>query len=354
MSKATVFILFLQMHLAAMSSVFVAKLLESTSKGHWEAILFGCLLEFLLVWLYVKGLSACPGKNISEIIREAAGVWTARLVLAPFIIYLFVYVVSTLRYQVIQINVVLLSDTPLWATSLLYLLLSLYAAVQGLQVIARMSVALFIVFMPFVMLSLFVGYQNFDFQNIFPVWDTSLRFLARPPYYVSLLAFSGFLVLGMLPSKEPAKMRLLWPALLMIVVFGLSFVYAPLLIFGQEPALLLQFPAVMASDTVDLEWVVFDWLPAFFVVSSSALGILEAAVFLWMATVMIKKLFVPLNEKWIASIVCAAIYWFIFQIPNMHALNRYYSFLAPFFFYSVMAVPLATFFASLRTRRSSS
>ncbi|GAA3407416.1 GerAB/ArcD/ProY family transporter [Paenibacillus hodogayensis] len=353
MSRRLVFVLFVQIHLAAMSSNFAVKILEATSRGHWEAIAVGCLLEAGLVAIYLRGLSAFPGKTIADILGETFGVWGTRLILAPLILFLFIHILLLFRYQITQINIVLLPQTPLWAPALLYLAISLYAAVKGIKVIARLSVALLFVFVPFVLFSLFISYANFDYRNMFPIWDPQLHFVKSPSFYVSLLSSSGFLFLGLLPPGKPLQWRVVWPAMLILAAFYLSFVYTPLLIFGQETALLLQFPTVMASDTVDLEWIVFDWLPAFFVVASSALGTLEVSLLLWMTIALTKKLFIPAKEKWIALAVGIAAYVLFFQIPNLQVLNRYYSWSTYLLLYSILVIPLATYASGIRKRRAS-
>jgi spore germination protein KB len=354
MTKPMVVMLFIQLHLTAMLSIFTVRILEATNKAHWEAILLGCVLETLLLWIYLKGLSKFPGKNIIEMISETAGKWMARLLLLPFAVFLFFHLTLLGRYQIFKINVVLLQDTPLWVTTLLYVAIPFYAACKGLHVIVRMSVALFILYVPFVVFSLFISLHNFDFHNLFPIWDPKMSFLARPSYYPSLIAFSGFLFLGMISLDKPFKPSKLLPVMIILALFYLSVVYVPLLVFSQETAINFAYPNVLASDTIDLEWVVFDWLPTFSVVSSTGLGILEASVTLWMATTIIRKLFLPIREIWIASIFTGAMFILTLLIKNNMDLDRYLSWNSILGLYSMLALPLASLLSGLSKRRAAS
>ncbi|MFE4710154.1 GerAB/ArcD/ProY family transporter [Paenibacillus sp. NPDC056722] len=353
MTKPMVVMLFIQLHLTAMLSIFTVRILEVTSLAHWEAILLDCVLEMLLVWIYLKGLSRFPGKNMIEIISETTGTWLARLILLPFAVFLFFHLTLLNRYQIFKINVVLLQDTPLWAITLIYMALPLYAACKGFSVILRISAALFIFYIPFVLFSLFISAHNFDFHNIFPIWDPKMTFLAQPTYYSSLISFSGFLFLGMLSLDKPFKPSRLMLVMIILAFFYLSTVYVPLLIFSEEVAITFQYPNVLASDTIDLEWVVFDWLPTFSVVSSTGLGILEAATTLWTATTLIKKLFLPINEVWIASGLTLAMFLLSMLVRNSSDLNHFLLMNSIPGIYSMLVLPLAVALSGLWKRRAS-
>jgi len=356
MTKPMVVMLFLQLHLTAMLSIFTVKILEITPMGHWEAILAGCLLETLLIWMYLKGLQRFPGKTIIELLSEGTGKWGARLLLLPFVVFLFFHLALMNRYQVFKINVILLQDSPLWAITLLYMALPLYAASKGIHVIVRMSVTMFIIYIPFVFFSLFISIRNFVLHNAFPIWDPGMSFLAKTDFYPSLIAFSSFLFLGMLPIKKPFKINGFLPSMLILAGFYLAAVYVPLLIFGQEVVVNFQYPNVMASDTVDLEWVVFDWLPTFSVVSSTGLGILQASVILWMVTTLIRKLFLPavlrINEGWIAVLLSIAIFIVSMLVVNNKQLDAFMTLTSIPGLYSMLVIPLVCVLSGLRRKEA--
>ncbi|TDF98006.1 GerAB/ArcD/ProY family transporter [Paenibacillus piri] len=352
MSKRMIYILFLQIHLATALSFYAVKIMESTSKGHWEPILAGSLIELILIWLYLKGLSLSKGKDLVEIIRGMAGKWGSILILLPVILFLFSRLILLVRHQITDISIILLPQTSLWATTLIYMILPFYAALKGISAIARMSVATFILFIPFVLFSLLISFKNFDIHNVFPLWDPTLSFVSKPSFYVSMLTHAGFLFLGMASlNNKSITIREIWPVLALLTIFNIAIVYVPLLIFGQETVVLLEHPTLIASDTIDLEWVVFDWLPTFFIVSSSALSVIEASVICWMITLLIRKVIFPVHDKWLLPIIGVAVYALSLMIPNLHTLNNLDSINALFSIYSIVMIPVATFVSSLWRRR---
>lgn len=354
MNKLFVIVMFVQLHLASIFSIFTEKMIQTTLKGHWEAIAAGWILETALLWLYLRALSAFPGKNIIDIVSEAAGKWLTRLILLPFIAFLLFHAALLLRYQVMEINVVILPNSPIAATAFLFLIIPLYAVWKGIHAIMRTSVALFIIFTPFIFFSLFISYKNFSIHNIFPLWDPTLSFFKARSFYTSLISYSGFLFLGMFALDKPLRMKSMLPAMLLLAFLYMAVVYVPLLIFGQESAVLMKYPAILASDTIDLEWVVFDWLPTFFIVMTSAYNILYTSVTMWIITVLLRRLFVPLSEKWIALALFAIVYVFDMRTMEMSTFNKLYSWNSLPCLYSAVMIPLVAALSSLWKRRAAS
>ncbi|WP_127582544.1 GerAB/ArcD/ProY family transporter [Paenibacillus koleovorans] len=351
MNSRMVSILLLQVHLAAAMSFYSVRIIEATKAGHWEPIVAGFLLEIICVAVYLKGLSRSRSKHVIELIKGWLGNWGARLLLAPFAIFTVCRLILLVRHQTNDISTILLPQTPPGVISMFYIALTFYAASKGIALIARVSVLIFFLFIPFVPFSLLISMRNFQFTNIFPLWDATFSFVTQPSFYAGMYAHTGFLFLGLLSVGQGTPLRKIAPVLTLLALVYLLIVYVPLLIFGQETVEILVHPTLLASDTIDLEWVVFDWLPTFFIVSSSALSVLEAAVLIWMFTHLFRKLFVPVPEKWLLPILALVVYVFSINIPNMATLNRYDSALSVLALYSIVIIPAATVLSSFWQRR---
>ncbi|BBH23593.1 hypothetical protein Back11_49380 [Paenibacillus baekrokdamisoli] len=352
MNKYLVLILFFLVHLSFLFYMYPVNIIESSTKGYWEPILVGFLMEALLIGVYLKGLSAFPRKDIIDIFTGKSGKWLARVLLTPFFIFLFVNFGTMHRVEFDSVNVVLLPKTPLLFILLLYLI-PLYAAWKGLQSIARGAVLLFVFGVPLILFSLMSSIKNFDFHQVFPLLDTQMAFFSKPEFYSALLAHTGFLFLGMIGLNKNASMRYLIPILIVIFIFGLAAVYVPLLIFGPESIIYLRYPVVLTSDTVDMEWVIFDWLPTFFVISTIAISMVEAAISLWMMTTLMHKLAFPAKRGWSVIIVGAALYVFSAMIPNTDWLDQLTTWNSVFGLYSIVVIPITVLLMSLKDRRDS-
>lgn len=184
------------------------------------------------------------------------------------------------------------------------------------------------------------------------MWDSGMHFLFHPDFYVGTVIFAGYLFLGMTTSHFRIGFGLASAAIGLVFLCALASVYIPLLIFGQETAVHMEYPMLMASDTVDLEWVVFDWLPNFYVVSSSALGVLKVSVLLWMFVAILTQLFMPkVNSRWILVIICASLYISCQWMPNEDTLNKYLYLNSYFCLYATIVFPVLVYLMALWRRK---
>ncbi|CQR55282.1 GerAB/ArcD/ProY family transporter [Paenibacillus riograndensis] len=352
MNKIQTLTLFVLLHLTSIFAFFPERIIAATSKGHWMAITFLFAVELGILWVYLKALSLAPGKTVIDICREAMGTWITRLIMLPFMAFLIIELVMLTYYQAVEIKVVLLQRTPVAAISALFVMLCMYGAWKGLVVMVRASLGWIFLFMPFILFSMFISIRNFRFDYIFPLWDADLSFLFRSDFYVGTVIFAGFLFLGMTATKTKIGFGKAAAAVGIVYLFAIASVYIPLLIFGQETVLHLQYPMLMASDTIDLEWVVFDWLPSFYVVSSSGLGVIKVSVLLWMLVAILQRLFAPVvNRRWILSVVSILLYLACLWIPNSGTLNSYLYVNSYFCLYTTIGFPVIVYFAARQRRK---
>jgi len=351
MNKMLVMALFLMVHLSLFFYMYPLDILESTTKGFWQPIVIGFVLEALLLWAYIRGLSAFPRQDIMDIFSEMSGKWTARLLLIPYFVFLFVNFSIMHRMEFDSVNVVLLPQTPILFILALYLI-PVYAAWKGILPIARGAVIVFVFAVPLIFFSLTSSIKNFDFHQIFPLFDPQMLFFRKPEYYSIFFAHTGFLLLGMLGLKKKTNLKVLIPVFIVLFILGLSAVYVPLLIFGPESVVYLRYPVVLTSDTVDMEWVIFDWLPTFFIISTIAVSMVEAAVSLWMMATLIQKLAFPVKRGWAVLVLGAALYVFSAMIPNTVWMDRLSSWNTVFCLYSILVIPITVLLMGWKRRAS--
>ncbi|TXK85677.1 GerAB/ArcD/ProY family transporter [Paenibacillus sp. N3.4] len=222
MTNKSVLTMFVIVHISLYFYVYPVKMIEATSKGHWEPILVGFLTEFTCIWVYLKGLSVFPGEDIVDIFNQVSGKWLARLLLIPLIIYLFLNFNLIHRYEFESVNVLLLPKTPMYFILLLYAI-PLYIAWKGLAAISRGGIMLFICVLPMIVFSLISAMNNFDFNNVFPWYDTQLSFFKRPMFYSAFFANTGFIFLGMVKFEAEAAAASNHPSIIHPFYFCLIF-----------------------------------------------------------------------------------------------------------------------------------
>ena len=193
-----VMILYILSHLGLIFFMYPGNIISSTEQGHWLPILLGIIIHFTFLFVYLKGLSFFPKKDIITIYTEI-GKGIALLFLIPIFIYFMMILLITVRAYAEIITIVFLSNTPLWAIMLLLLSISTYIASNGVEVIFRTGLLLSILFLPIILFIFFTSFQNVDWRYAIP-FDTDFRFITKRPYLESFFAFSGgFLFLGFIP-----------------------------------------------------------------------------------------------------------------------------------------------------------
>lgn len=317
-NKISVYLTFITVHFGLIFFVYPEKIFESTSKGHWEAILIGCLFEVIVMWIYLRGMSSFPNMTIVQICKQALGPWLSRILLIPVMLYFLATLVLISRVYSEMMTIVFLPKTPIWAL-LCFLFLGLFAAWNGIGAVLRTSVIISVLFIPWISAALSSSMLNFDIRNAFPIWNTTFDFLKHPAYYSSFFAFSGFLFLGMIHPffRNVARSRKVF----ILLVAGLSplylaSVYIPLLIFGQETVIQFQFPLHTGMDTIDLSWSIFERMTLFYTTSMIAFLIVYSAVLIWIIAEMFRSIVVPLSNKWLSVIITLIAYFLSSLVPG--------------------------------------
>lgn len=317
-NKISVYLTFITIHFGLIFFVYPEKIFESTSKGHWEAILIGCLFEVIVMWIYLRGLASFPNMTIVQICKQALGPWLSRILLIPVMLYFLATLVLISRVYSEMMTIVFLPKTPIWAL-LCFIFLGLFTAWYGIGTVLRTSVIISVLFIPWISAALSSSMLNFDIRNAFPIWNTTFDFLKHPAYYSSFFAFSGFLFLGMIHPffRNVARSRKVF----ILLVAGLSplylaSVYIPLLIFGQETVIQFQFPLHTGMDTIDLSWSIFERMTLFYTTSMIAFLIVYSAVLIWIIAEMFRSIVVPLANKWLSVIITLIAYFLSSLVPG--------------------------------------
>ncbi|MDQ0872868.1 spore germination protein (amino acid permease) [Paenibacillus sp. V4I3] len=319
-NKISVYLTFITVHFGLIFFIYPEKIFESTSKGHWEAILIGCLLEGTMMWIYLRGLSSFPNMTIVEICKQVLGPWLSRILLIPIMLYFLATLALVSRVYSEMMTIVFLPKTPIWAL-LCFIFLSLFAAWYGIKTVLRTSVIISVLFIPWIFAALISSMSNFDIRNASPIWNTNFDFFKHPAYYSSFFAFSGFLFLGMIHPyfRNVARSRKVF-ILLMAGLFPLylASVYIPLLIFGQETVIQFQFPLHTGMDTIDMSWSIFERMTLFYTTSMIAFLIVYSSVLIWILAEMFRSIVVPLSNRWLSVIITIIAYFLSFLIPDWY------------------------------------
>ncbi|MBG9587440.1 GerAB/ArcD/ProY family transporter [Cytobacillus firmus] len=350
--KLQIGFLFIIMYVSLNHLFYPDLIFQLTNYGHWEVVLFQGLLQLFLIWIYIKGLSYFPQQDIIDICLKL-GKPVAFILLIPFVIFLTALVAINNRLHTDVIISIFLSRTPSWPVLVLLFFVTTYIAITGLGTILRASFFIFFMVIPLLVLITFTSFINIDWYNASPVWPLSLDFLIDKKF-LYLMGYSAFLPLGFMAYKTKLSFGSLFIAWVCVMLFFLSSVYVPLLVFGQESAITLTFSMVRAIYTVDVDWFILNKQSMFLGLSLIGFTIILNAVLLWIIGRIMHKILRWKKAKVSYWIIAFSVIAFIcaFMVPSLAWTEKIFLWTVGAQVYFMIVIPFTIYIYGLVKNRS--
>ncbi|MDG0813509.1 GerAB/ArcD/ProY family transporter [Cohnella rhizosphaerae] len=352
-SRQTI-VMFWITHIGLIFFLYPADIIDSLSVGHWCAVLLGFSIHIALVAVYTKGLSYCAPQNVIDLFQSVGRVFAFAMLL-PLTLYLFLLMIITVRAYAEIVTVVFLGNTPLWTIMLLFLAVSAFICLLGIESLFRTGMLVMLLFFPFLILVVVLSFQNADWHYMLPLMDrdtATFAYVLRRPFLKSMFAFiGGFLFLGFIPSRISFQGRKIVLSSLGLIPFFLVSVYVPLLTFGENTASKFPFPYIAAVDTVDVSWLMFDRVTMFFMISMLCFVILFLSLAMWMALLLLKRGIPALNDPSASLLLIAIVYSVCLLVPNWSAVERLMWWNTFPRYYAAFVIPLVVYALGMRHRR---
>ncbi|GED30022.1 GerAB/ArcD/ProY family transporter [Brevibacillus centrosporus] len=346
-------VVFIAIHLSVIFYLYPSDIIGVSHFGHWLYIITGFLLEFLLLFLYLSGLSTFPKEDITSIVNRC-GPWWARLLLLPLLVYFFMSFVLLIRSHAELLTIIFLPTTPIWAILLLLFIIPLFVAIHGHRTILRGSFALMITILPLILFSLFSCFQNINIHFFFPI-EPVPTFWYDEHFLKSLLAHSPFLSLGIfsryLSFAVSQTRKYLYAAMLFLLPFYLLAVYIPILTFAPDTAQKLRFPIPVALDTVNLEWLFFDRITMFYVVATVSFIYVNTSVMVWIMSTLTVNLYTSISRTKICWVIIGVAYVICILVPDWETIDWLISLDTPLRLYCIIFIPLLIYGIGFYYRR---
>lgn len=246
----------------------------------WLAFLVAIILAVPMLALYARLRSLMQGKSLQEGLATLFGKWPSRALALSYSLYawrLGSYVLIDLTRFIETIS---LPSTPRFVVAIGFVLLGIWAAKEGIEVLARFSTVmirgvLLILFFAFGMLMSEVHFAEFlpvMYEGFQPVLFGALQLLDLPFLETIVLfwAFDDFI-------KPDSPYRVLLPGLLIASLVMLAIANSSLAVLGVEQYVTNYFPVFVAMSRIDV--VAFlTRLEAIVSISFAIGGFLKAAV----------------------------------------------------------------------------
>ncbi|KKI89433.1 hypothetical protein WQ54_26565 [Bacillus sp. SA1-12] len=345
-----VMLIYILSHLGLIFFMYPSNVVDSTSQGHWLPIVLGIIVHFIFLSIYIKGLSFFPKKDIITI-YSSIGKWASALFVVPVLLYFIMIIFITARAYSEIITIVFLSNTPLWAILLLLLSISTYLSVNGVEVIFRTGLLLAILFLPIIIVIFFTSFQNVDWRYTIP-FDSNFQFLKKRTYYESFFAFTGgFLFLGFVQPYFSYKRGSVLVAAIILIPFFVFSVYIPVLTFGQATASTMFLPYVVVVDAIDINWLMFDRVTMFFLLSLIAFIMIFLSLIMWTASRIINNYLPSIKPVYLAIFLSICIFFSSVMITSWKDVEQLFWWNTFLRFYVLIAVPVSIYFFGRRLKR---
>jgi spore germination protein (amino acid permease) len=331
--------------------MYPTDVISSTDVGHWVPIIIGFIVHFLIITLYMKGLSYFPKKDLISIYLGVGKV-VAVVFLLPLTMYLLMINMITIRAYSEIITIVFLSGTPLWAIMALLLIISTYIATKGVVVIFRTGILIACLFIPLILFIFFTSFQNVDWRYVFPIVNENFGFITKPSYYESFFAFAGgFWFLGFVQPYFSYKINKVQIASLALIPFFLFSVYIPILTFGQAAASTFHFPFIVTVDSIHINWLMFERTTMFFLLSLITFIMLFISLVLWSTIRIVSQCIPSINAIYLIISLSVILFIVCLMIPDWNNVKNLFSWNTYLRFYILITIPISTYYFGLRSKR---
>ncbi|QGQ96103.1 hypothetical protein EHS13_15090 [Paenibacillus psychroresistens] len=330
-------------HVGLIFFIYPGDIINSTEDGHWIPILLGFTVHIIAISIYMKGLGYIGTKDVVSLYL-GIGKGMPFLFLLPIGVYFLMTCIVIVRTLGEIMTIVFLSSTPLWAIMFLFLVISTYIAIKGIQSIFRTGVLIGFLNVPIILFFFSTSFQNVDWRYIFPLISNS-SFLSDPDYLKSFFVFSGgFLILGFVQPYATFRKRHILIAALALLPFLIFSVYVPLLTFGQATASTFNFPFIITLDTISISWVMFDRITIFLLLSLISFLMLFLAIALWSTMRVVTQSFPVMKPLYLLLLIPIFVFIVCMMIPNWKDIEELFWWNMYLRFYILVAIPLSTYF----------
>jgi len=154
--------------------------------GIWGGILIFILMIPVLYIVTDLG-HRFPGKSIIRYLPEITNAFPAKIIGFVYLVFLVLLTCWSLNIISRIFNLYLLPRTPFQVILGLILLIEFYITSKGIEGISRVTAFIFIFCLIFVLLFTVSSYQNFQLDNVLPIFDFTLKDLKNGKYFEGII-----------------------------------------------------------------------------------------------------------------------------------------------------------------------
>lgn len=244
--SGTQFSMLMFMMITATAILFVPSLTAQQSKqSAWIVpLVIPPIVGFIVVWLACQLGKRFPELTIVQYNELILGKWFGKLVSSGYICYLLILNSLVIRELIQFLTIALLPATPALVLIIVVVLLSLFLALKGIEVIARMVQFVLPLFVVTFIVITILALADIDLGNLFPLLEGGVMPIVKS----SVVPASWYGEIGVLTlllpviNKPQEAMSKSFKTLIFVAIFLSIDVFITLAVFGPDLTGVYLFP----------------------------------------------------------------------------------------------------------------
>lgn len=177
----------------------------AAKKNFWLAIILAGVCTIPLILVFINLHKSFPDKNLLEINETLFGRFLGKSLNLLFLIFVLQYVISVLRSFGEFVITVGFPETPMVVPMIFIIILSIWAAKEGIEVLGRYSQLILIPLVIFVILASVLLIPNMNINNIRPLYYIELAPLIQGTLSTFTFAFGEIVIVFMIFKISSSK-----------------------------------------------------------------------------------------------------------------------------------------------------
>lgn len=271
------------------------------------------LLIFFVPLLYVlfKMISIGKETSLEDAYEKAIGKIPTKILLAFYIIWIFIVSCVNLRYFAERFTASILIETPIEFFYLTLLIIVFIVARKNIEYFARFNEIFIIFFIVFFALMLVIPISSIKIENLFPVTTMDIVPIFKSVYgelgigvYITFILFIG----NKISDKENMNKHILYQVISVVIV-NTVLILSTVGIFGAKATAQLSLPFFTFLKSVN-EFSIIERIESIFISLWVATDFTALATFVFIITKLIKKTFNLTYRKELVTPIVFGIYIF--------------------------------------------
>lgn len=234
----------------------------------WLTVILGGLIAMMAGVIMAKLNQRYPGKTFYQYSKELMGRWVGSLLSLPILVYFLLLSGFELRALADVTRMFLLDGTPSWAIMMSFIWVGMYLVLGGINPIARLFEIIFFVTVIIFILSISLGIQLIEWDNLRPVLGSGIMPVIKG-LDTTVFAYTGFEVILVISAFMDRPNQAVIGVLIGMLVPFIFYIIAVIMgvgAFSINGVVTRTFPTLDLVRSFELRGVFFERFESLFLV----------------------------------------------------------------------------------------